>query len=151
MALVTRSSNADLDATSAIQAGNKIPRLPGDPLMAGEDLDAVAPCYIKSSDGKVYMANGTGNAGAPDERGEVIGFTAAAVNQGEPVTLFRGNTVFKYSDDFSADGVSAGDRLYVAATAGRLDTAATVSDTKGVAVALDDEHVLVVRADGVSG
>ena len=144
MALVARSPQADVDAVTAIEAGNKVPRLPGDPLKAGEDLDPVAPCYINSSDGKLYMTNGT----ADDEAAEVIGFTPMAYSAGEPVTLFRDNTIFHYSDDFSADGVSPGDVLYPGATAGRLDTAASVGGIVPCAVVMSNEHIMVTRADG---
>lgn len=142
MALTPRSTKASIDTTSAIQSGNKVPLVPGMPKVAGEALDPAAPCYIKSSDGKVYMANGT----ADDEAAEVVGWTPKAYVAGEPVTLFRENSLFYYSDDFSGDGVSPGDKLYVGATAGRLDKAATTGDASGVAVVWDNHHILVTRA-----
>lgn len=142
MALVARSSDADIDMNTAIKAGNRIPQLPDTPLVAGEDLDPVAPCYIASADGKIYMCNGT-NA---DEEAEVIGFTPKAYKAGQPVTLFRENTVYYYSDDFSADSVDPGDELYIGATDGRLDATTTTGDSEGVVIALDNHHIMVTRA-----
>ena len=145
MALATRSAQADVDAITAVEAGNKIPRLPGDPLTAGEDLDAVAPCYIQSSDGKLYMSDATSD----DESAEVVGFTAMSYKAGEPVTLFRENTVFHYADDFSGDdSIAPGDVLFVGETAGRLDDTATTGDSAGCAVVLSNQHILVTRANG---
>ena len=143
MALETRSSDASIDAMSAIKTGQVLPQLPGNSLEAGEDLDALAPCYIASADGKVYMCNGT----AADEAAEVIGFTGKAYKAGATVSLFREGVVAYYADDFSGDdGVAPGDKLYIAATDGRLDTAATTGDSEGVAVALDNHHILIPRA-----
>ena len=50
MSLITRASTASMDAST----GQLAPQITG--LYAGEDLDVAAPCYIKSSDGKVEDA-----------------------------------------------------------------------------------------------
>lgn len=106
-------------------------------LTAGEDLLVAAPCYIKTSDGKVYMSNGT----AATEPAEFAGFTPRAVKSGQPVTLFSLGACFRYAT-FSGQ---AGDKLYIAATAGRLDTAATTGDAVGVARVIDNERIQVTR------
>ncbi len=128
MALVTRSANASLDANQAFQIAAG--------LIAGEDLDIASPCYIKSADGLVYMSNGT----AANEAAECVGFTARAVKAGQPVTLFGPGSRFGYGAS-----LSPGDLLYVGATAGRLDTAATTGDTVGVARVLTATDIIMLR------
>lgn len=134
MALLTRSTTASIDASTAMYA----PQLTG--LYAGEDLDFAAPCYIKSSDGKVYMSNGT----AANEAAEFAGFTPRAVKSGEPVTLFGLGSRFKYGSS-----LTPGDVYYIGATKGRLDTAATTGDSMGVAVAVTSTDIVVTRASSI--
>lgn len=93
-------------------------------LVAGEDLLACSPCYIKASDGKVYMSNGT----AATEPARCHGLNADAKKAGEPVTLLGPGTRFGY-----ASGMTPGARLFISATAGRFDTAATIGDTAAMA------------------
>ena len=130
MALVTRASTAQMD----VSTGQFAPQITG--LVAGEDLDVAAPCYIKSSDGKAYMSNAT----AANEAAEVAGFTPRAVKSGQPVTLFGKGVRFGYGS-----GLTPGDVLYVGATAGRLDTAPTVGDVEGVAQVLTATDIRVLR------
>lgn len=130
MALLTPDANVSIDASTAMYA----PQVPDK--YAGEDLLPCAPCYLKSSDGQVYMSNGT----AANEAAELIGFTPRAVKTGQPVTLFGQGTRFRY-----ATGLTPGDIYYIAATAGRLDTVATTGDAKGVAQAVSDTDIRVVR------
>lgn len=130
MALITRSANASMD----VSTGQYAPQITG--LYAGEDLDVAAPCYIKTSDGKVYMSNGT----AANEAAEIIGFTPRAVKNGQPVTLFGKGARFNYGSS-----LSPGDRYYIGATAGRLDTAATTGDAKGVAQAITATDIRIIR------
>lgn len=131
MALVTPVAVPSMDtSTGAIAA-----QITG--LTAGEDLLAVAPCYIKTSDGLVYMSNGT----AATEPAEFAGFTPRATKSGQPVTLFSDGACFRYA----AFTGQAGDKLYIGATAGRLDTAATTGDAVGVARVLDAERIQCTR------
>jgi hypothetical protein len=127
MSLITRSASASLDANQANQF------LAG--LVAGEDLDLVAPCYIASADGKVYMSNAT----AADEEAEVVGFTARHVHSGEPVTLFGIGTRYGSS-------LTPGNVLYLGATNGRLDSGATTGDAFGYALCVSDTDIVVLRA-----
>ncbi len=133
MGLITRA-NASMDMIQAKQvlAGN---------LFAGEALDAGAPCYLKSSDGKVYMSNGT-NA---DEAAEFVGFTPTLYTAGEPVSLFGAGTRFRYGS-----GLTPGDVYYIAGTKGRLDSAPTTGDTMGVAQAVSSTDILITRVSPVS-
>lgn len=129
MALITRASSASPDASTGMFA----PNLSGG--IAGEAIDAVAPCYIKASDGKVYMSNGT----AANEAATVDGFSTHAVAINQPVTLFGPGARFQYGS-----GLTIG-KLYVGTTAGRLDTAATTGGTVAVAKAITSTDI-VVRA-----
>jgi hypothetical protein len=131
MALVTRSTAASIDTSTAMNA----PQISGN-LYAGEALDVAAPCYIKTSDGKVYMSNGT----SANEAAEVVGFTPRAVKVDEPVTLFGIGARFKYGSS-----LTVGDVLYLAATAGRLDTAATTGDAFGYAQVVSTTDIVVIR------
>lgn len=134
MALVTRSASASVDANTAMYA----PQISGN-LYAGEDLDVCAPCYIKNSDGKVYMSNGT----AANEAAKFFGFVPRAVKSGQPVTLYGMGTRMRYGS-----GLSIGAKFYIAATAGRLDTAATTGDAVGAVVVVSDTDIVVNRAVG---
>lgn len=135
MSLVTRASTASMDASTGMFA----PQITG--LTAGEDLAVVAPCYIKSSDGKVYMTDAT----AANEAAEVAGFTPRAVKAGQPVTLFGAGARFSYGT-----GLTPGDILYAAATAGRLDTAPTTGDAMGVAMVLTATDIVIIRQSPVN-
>ena len=130
MSLITRASTASMDASTGMYA----PQITG--LYAGEDLSVAAPCYIKSSDGKVYMSNGT----SANEAAEIIGFTARAVKSGQPATVFGKGARFNYGT-----GLTPGDKYYIAATAGRLDTATTTGDAVGVAQAITSTDIRVIR------
>lgn len=129
MALVTRSTNASVDPVTA-QLDPQIPDL-----IAGEDIDVAAPCYIKS-DGLVYMSNGT----AANAAAKVDGFAARTAKLGQPITLFGLGVRYRY-----ATGLTPGATLFVGATAGRLDTAATTGDAVGVAKVINDSDIRVTR------
>jgi hypothetical protein len=120
-----------MDATTGMYAS----QITG--LLAGEDLLCAAPVYIKSSDGKLYLSNGT----AANEAAEIVGFTARAAKAGEPVTVFGVGARFRYA----ASGLTPGDKYYIGATAGRLDTAATTGDAVGVAQAITATDIRVIR------
>ncbi len=135
MSLVTRSTTASPDLNSLQHA----PQIPD--LYAGEDIDLLAPCYIKSSDGKAYMCNAT----SADEAAEFAGFSARAAKSGQPVTLFGLGARFKYGT-----GLTPGDVFYLAATAGRLDTAATTGDSLGVAMVVTATDIIVTRASSLT-
>lgn len=132
MALLTRAATASMD-TGTIQFA---PQVSG--LVAGEVLDPCAPCYIKTSDGKVYMSNGT----AANEAAEFVGFNSRAVAAiDQPVTLHGVGARMSYGS-----GLSPGDKYFIAATAGRLDTVATTGDAVGVAQAINTTDIRVTRS-----
>ena len=133
MSFVTRSARAHIDAATGMFA----PQVSGN-VYAGEDLDPVAPCRIAST-GLVYMCNASSGSG-----GDVIGFTPKLYKSGEPVRLFGAGTRANYGS-----GLTPGARFYLGTTKGRLDTAPTADDQKGVAIVLSATDILIVRADGV--
>lgn len=120
MSLVPRSASAGPDASTAMYA-SQVPDL-----VAGEDIDAGAPCYIKAADGKAYMSNGA----AANAAAKVNGFALKGCYAGQPVTLAGPGVRFGYGS-----GLTPGAPLYLAATAGRLDTAATTGGTAPIAFA----------------
>lgn len=129
MALITKATDASLDAASAMYA----PQRSG--LTAAEALDALAPCYI-ASDG-VHMSNGT----AADADAGFDGFTARAYSSGDTnVTLFGIGTKMRY-----ATGMTPGAKLYIATTDGRLADAATTGDAVGVAKVVSATVIRVIR------
>lgn len=131
MALVTKAADGSIDAASAALA----PQRSG--LTAGEALDALAPCYIKTTDGKVYMSNGT----AADAEAAFDGFTPRAYASGDTnVTLFGIGAKMRY-----ATGMTPGSLLYIGATKGRLDTAATTGDAVGVAKTISATVIRITR------
>ena len=130
MALITRASTASIDASTAMFA----PQITGK--IAGEDIDAAAPCYIAAADGKAYMCDAT----AADAKAVLAGFSPRAAKAGEPITLFAAGARFSYGS-----GLTPGAKLYIGATKGRLDGAATTGDAVGVAQVIDTTDIRVTR------
>jgi hypothetical protein len=126
MALVAKSGTPSL-ASRTPDAANRI-----NGLKAGEDIGAGDLCYIKS-DGYVWLANGTAANAAAVARG----MAAGAAQAGEAITVYR-NVTFHYGS-----GLTPGASYYVAATAGRLDTAATTGGTVEIAYAVDTTRIFV--------
>src|SRR5215218_8504357 len=125
MALVTIATDAGVDTGTAAHA----PHLAGD-LVAGEAILLMATCYIKASDGKVYMTNATS---AATEATRLAGISPRAVVAGQAMTLVGAGVRFRYA----ASGLTPGAILFLGTTAGRLDTAATTGDAVGAAQAID--------------
>jgi hypothetical protein len=140
MAVIEKSSSPSMDANQARQVAT------GE-LYAGEDLSAVAPCYIKGSDNKVYMSDGA----ASNEAAKFHGFTPKSYLEGEPVTLFGLGSRFKYSS-----GMTPGATLYIAAAdvytdPGNLQTTTSTGDTKGTAFAVSPTDIVCCRVDPKNG
>lgn len=135
MSLLTRASDASIDVSTAQFA----PQIPD--LECGEDIDIFAPCYIKSSDGKLYMSN----AAAANEAAEVNGFASRSAKSGQKLTLYGVGTRCRYA----AGGLTPGDIYYVGATKGRLDTAAQTGDSMGIAFAITSTDIVVFRTSPV--
>lgn len=131
MADITRSSAASMDASTGMFA----PQVTGS-LYAGEALDAVAPCYIKASDGKVYMSD----ASAVDEVAKFDGFTPKAYRVGDAVTLFGMGARFRYGT-----GLTAGANYYISGTTGRLSDIPTTGCPIPVARAINTTDIRVLE------
>lgn len=131
MTVITVASDASLDLKSA----QHVPYVSA--LLAGEDLDAVAPCFI-GSDGKVYMAVSTQTtiSGVAD----FVGFTPDTVASGMPTTLFGKGARFNYSTS-----LTPGSYLYISATAGSLDTGKVASADTPVAYVISETDIIVVK------
>lgn len=131
MADVTKVTTASGDVTHL----QKVPQISGD-LYAGEALGAVAACYIKASDGKVYQCNGT----AANEAAKFDGFTARAVDVGQPVTLYGIGARFKYGS-----ALTIGADLYISATPGALADAATTGGVTAIARVITATDIRVIK------
>lgn len=134
MALVTIASDASVDTSTAQFA----PQVAGD-VIAGEAILACAPCYIKAADGLAYMTNATA---AGTEATRIAGVSPRAVVAGQAMTLLGIGTRLRYA----ASGLTPGALLYLGATAGRLDTAATTGDAVGAFQCLTSTDIRLVRA-----
>lgn len=106
----------------------------GSGLIAGEDLDAVTPCYIDASDGLVYASDGS----ASDALAQVDGWTPRSAEEGEAVTLMV-DVDFDYDDG----GVTPGAKYYVSTNAGLLSDSSTTGGTAWVAKGIDDRRIRV--------
>jgi hypothetical protein len=140
MAVIEKAASPSMDANQKRQVA-------AGELYAGEDLAAVSPCYIKLSDGKVYMSDGA----ASNEAAKFHGFVPRETLEGEPVTLFGAGTRFKYSA-----GMTPGTTLFIAAAdvytdPGNLADAASTGDTKGTAFAVSPTDIVVCRTDPKNG
>lgn len=129
MALVTRAS-VNLDASTAMFA----PQISG--LIAGEDILCGAPVYIKAADGKLYNSNGTAVA----EAAKVDGFSSRDALSGQALTVYGKGTRFRYGT-----ALTPGTNLFLAATAGRLDTAATTGGLVPIARVIDTTDIRVIN------
>jgi hypothetical protein len=91
---------------------------------AGENIAAGDPCYL-AADGTARRSNGTAAGAAA----RVDGWATIDCLAGSPVTLFHGVNL-SYGPATAAPGT----RLYVSATPGQLEDAATTGGTAPVAV-----------------
>lgn len=131
MAIVTTLTTMSID-TSTAQFAPQVADL-----KAGEALTKGAIVYIKS-DGLVWLANGTAATAPADAKGIVA--SDAAV--GEAATIFSGGVRM----GGYAAGMTLGATLYVGATAGKLDTAATTGDATGFAFAVTATDIIIGAA-----
>lgn len=130
MSTITKVSTASMDTSSALFAPQKTGSL-----YAGEAIDVAAPCYIKASDGLVYMSD----ASAADEVAKFDGFAPKAYRVGDAVTLFGLGARFKYGS-----GLTPGANLYISGTAGGLDDVPTLGCPTPVARAINPTDIVVL-------
>ncbi len=129
MAAVAKSGTPSL-STMLPAGGNYV----GSNLVAGAAIAAGDACYVAST-GKVLPSNGT----AVNAAAKVDGFAAAAAGLNEAVTLLVD------VDFYYGAALAPGTRYFLSsATAGALDTAATVGGTAPVAYAIDATRIRVL-------
>ena len=128
MAIVTKASDPSLDTVTARYADSI------SDLKAGEALTAFDLVYIKS-DGLLWKADGTAATAPADAKG----VCARAVAAGEPVTVFGNGCRLRYA----ASTLTPGATLYVGATAGKFDTAATTGGATGIAYAVTSSDIII--------
>lgn len=129
MALLTKASDASVDASTTMYAE----QISG--ATAYEDIPAIAACYV-GSDGLVRLSNGTAN----DAAAKFDGISAQAAKAGQGVTLFGRGARMRYGT-----GLTPAALYYIAATAGRLDTAATTGGLVAVAKAINTTDIRIVN------
>lgn len=133
MANLTIASNVSIDAVSTQKASF----ISG--LLAGEDLPAGAPCYIKN-DGKVYKSVTTVTNGIATQPA-FAGFAVDDVSAGEPVTLFGKGARMNI-----ASGMTPGQVFWISDTAGFLSDAVVLTgDVSPVAMAISATDIVVIR------
>lgn len=138
MALQAKDAAASVDTSTAMFA----PQVAG--LVAGENIDACAPCHVEA-DGKVYMSAGSQAGAAPTAAetadSKVDGFSAEPARAGQGVTLLGPGVRMRYA----SGGLTPGALFYVGTTPGRLDTAPTALGTVAVAKAITATDVVVIN------
>jgi hypothetical protein len=132
MANIAQDATASLDGSTGMFA----PQVTGN-LYAGEVLNACAPCYIKASDGKVYMSNGT----AANEAAKFDGFAPRKYQIGEPVALYGVGARLKYA----AGTLVIGTDYYVGTVAGQLSDVATTGGVRAIARAITTSDIRVTK------
>lgn len=131
MALVARvaGQTSSLDGSS----GEVAPQIYD--YSAGEDIETGMPVYLKTSDLKLYRADGTAN----DEKASILGFSGRTVKAGMKLTVFGPGAIFG-----GYTGMTPKALFYVGATPGRLDDAPTTGGTRAVARAITPTEVQVI-------
>ena len=130
MATITRITTPSLASVLPNPSANKITGL-----LAGEALTVGDACYIKS-DGKVWKSVGA----AANAAAKVDGWCLVAAAVGDGVTL-----LFDVNIEYAA-GMTPGARLYLSATAGLLDDAATTGGTAPVAFVIDATRIRALQS-----
>lgn len=104
-------------------------------LLAGEVIGYGDACYVKASDGRVYLATG----GAATAAAKARGFSFVAASIGDAVTLVT-NGNFRY-----AAALTPGADYFLSGTvAGGLADAASAGGTKPIAYALDATRIRIL-------
>lgn len=129
---IVKSSVASMD----VNQGMKAPVIAG--LYAGEDIGAVAPCYI-GSDGKIYMSVSTQCtiSGVAD----VHGFAPKVTVSGAALSLYGAGARFEYGSE-----LTPGTYLYVSDTAGALSDVAVAASDIPCALVINTTDIVVLGA-----
>ncbi len=130
MATVAKSGQVTL-STAAPDAEHSVSGL-----FAGEALTAGDACYIKTSDGKVWRSTGT----AANAAAVVDGYAPGDCPVGEAISLYYG-VRFRYGA-----ALSPGSFVYLSASAGLLDDAATTGGTAPIGRVIDATRIDLIRS-----
>lgn len=137
MAQVARKSDLLLVKMNVAQAVRLGPLVSGEHF-AGEDIDSGAPCFIKESDGNVYMSNGT----AANDDARVHGFAPTSSLQGEPVDLYPPFIRWGYAPTGT---LASGQTVYLDTTKGRLSNTPTTGDPNGIGFSPDGQDIIFTQ------
>jgi hypothetical protein len=111
-------------------------------LVAGEAIAAGDVVYIKSSDGKVWLATGAAN----NEAADALGMAPAAASVGEAVSVYWACR-FNYGPNVAGTATLPGRPLFLSGTVpGGLADAASVGGLLPFAIALDNGRIQIVDA-----
>ena len=125
MANITLSTLASVDASTAMFAGHISGKL------AGADVAAGQPVYLKQTDDKVY----------PFATGEVFaGIAARKAKAGQPVTVYNINARFHASDT----ALTA--KVYYVGAGGVISDTATTDDTRGAFLRVSANDLTIIAA-----
>lgn len=140
MAELTKTNNtsAGSSALATIQPGNE--HKIGPDLAAGENIESLDACYIKS-DGKVWLSTGAAATAAA----VVHGFAMQRVKIGNPITLYD-KIMVGYSDATLTPGAN----LYLSGTvAGGVADAASTGGVKPIGYAVDSQRAVLHAQDNI--
>lgn len=134
MALVTRASDASPDTSNALVTA----QVAG--LIAGEDIDVGAPCYIKGDDGKVYMSY-VDEEDIETEAANIHGWSFQSCKAGAAVTLAQPGVRYRYA----ASGLTPGQPLYLGSEPGTLaDSDSAAEGAHPIAFAINTTDIIAI-------
>ncbi len=121
MAAITKAATADVDMQLLLWG----PQIAD--VIAGEELPICSPVYI-ATDGKVYRSSGA----AANAAAAVHGFVARTARVNQAITVFKWVRILQ-----ATSGLVPGSAVYLGATAGGLDTVATIGGTTPIGHAIN--------------
>lgn len=136
MALIARKANAGNFVTIGFPSHLII----GTGLVAGEALTMGDPCYIKNSDGKVWICDATDGSAETDN---VRFYAASNFAAGENVSVFEGPISVGYSDGTAGKGKS----IFLSDTKGRFQDSAVFSGQKPLGYVIDGFKIRLFSAN----
>lgn len=135
-------ANVSKTGTPTISTGAPPPTSMLTGLLAGEAIAAGDAVYIKTSDGKLWIATGA----AATEPAEAIGLACVPASADEPLTvaLFGSGLMFAYGPNIAGTATAAGTPLFLG-TGGLLADAATTGGVAAVAFVVGDGRICLRR------
>ena len=125
MANITISTRSSVDTSTALYAGHISGKV------AGADVTAGQPLYLKQSDDKLY----------PFATGEAFaGIAARNAKAGQPVTAYNINVRFHASD------AALTAKVYYVGAGGVISDTATTDDTRGAFLRVGPNDLTIIAA-----